>query len=93
MAATSPGLLVVADYCWPEFEATVDGQPAQLLRANHAFRVVVVPAGSHQVVMELRPRSVYKGLVVSGVALAIWGFGYSNARRRPIPFREAGASR
>lgn len=89
----TPGLLVVADYCWPEFEATVDGQPAQLLRANHAFRVVVVPAGSHQVVMELRPRSVYKGLVVSGVALAIWGFGYSNARRRPIPFREAGASR
>jgi hypothetical protein len=68
---SAPGLLVVADYHWPEIVATLDGQPIEVLRANHAFRAIQVPAGEHLISMHDRPSSFYAGLAVSAVALLL----------------------
>jgi hypothetical protein len=43
------GLLVLADPWAPGWRVTVDGEPAELLRTNHAFRGVWLPAGDHTV--------------------------------------------
>jgi hypothetical protein len=44
--------LLARDTWEPRWTATVDGKPAQVLRANFCFRAVVLPAGATQVVFE-----------------------------------------
>jgi hypothetical protein len=50
------GLLVLGDPWYPQWRVQVDGRPAELLRVDHAFRGVRVPAGSHQVVFTYQDR-------------------------------------
>jgi hypothetical protein len=68
-----PGYVVLVDGWDPAWRATVDGQSAELLRANVAFRAVAVSAGRHHIEMRYRPATLPWGLVISGVALAAGG--------------------
>ncbi|MCA9538586.1 MAG: hypothetical protein KC620_06840 [Myxococcales bacterium] len=52
---TGPGLAVFTETWHPDWQATVDGQPAQIHRANFDFRGVVIPSGTHTVQMDFRP--------------------------------------
>jgi Bacterial membrane protein YfhO len=63
------GLLVLADPWYPQWKVTVDGRPAELLRVDHAFRGVRVPAGTHRVVFSYQDRALWVGLVVSAVSV------------------------
>ncbi|MDX1522810.1 MAG: YfhO family protein, partial [Anaerolineae bacterium] len=73
-----PGYLVLADAYYPGWQATVDGQPEPIIRANYAFRAVYVPAGQHTVQFVFRPLIWRVGLGVSGLTLiflmiwAVW---------------------
>ena len=62
------GLLVLADPWYPQWKVSVDGRPAELLRVDHAFRGVRVPAGNHRVVFSYEDRALQAGLVVSVVS-------------------------
>jgi len=53
----------------PGWKVTVDGRPAPLLRANVAFRGVLLPAGRHVVEQVYRPWTVVYGLAASAAAL------------------------
>ncbi len=67
--ADSQTILVIAQsyyHCW---KATVDGRPADLLRANYAYQAVEVPAGRHEVRLVYRDRRFLLGLVISLAAL------------------------
>jgi len=52
-------LAVFSEIFYPEWEMTVDGQPADIIRVNYVLRGVVLPAGSHEVVMTMNPK-IYK---------------------------------
>jgi len=71
-----PAALVLTDAYYPGWEATVDGVPAPILRANTVFRAVAVPAGEHVVEMRYRPRpfrlgvALALGTLVAGAACA-----------------------
>jgi len=67
------GLLVLADPWYPQWRVRVDGRPAELLRVDHAFRGVRVPAGSHEVVFSYEDRAMRLGVglaLATGLALA-----------------------
>jgi len=57
VAAEAPrgGFLVLADVWHPWWTVTVDGRPAELLRANVLFRAVRVPPGTSEVRFVFRP--------------------------------------
>jgi hypothetical protein len=81
------GLLRLADLYYPDWTVTVDGRPAQMLRADHALRAVAVPAGEHQVKFHFASPSVKQGVLVSILsalaAIALLLAGLIQARRRP----------
>jgi Bacterial membrane protein YfhO len=83
LRASADGFLVLTDQDYPGWEATVNGAPTPILRANHAFRTVRVPAGESRVVFRYRPRSVRYGVVSSLASLiAIATFLMVQRRRR-----------
>ncbi|MDQ6482102.1 hypothetical protein [Dyadobacter sp. LHD-138] len=44
-----------------EWQVTVDGQPAELLRADYVLRALRIPAGKHRIVFKFEPISVAAG--------------------------------
>ncbi len=61
----TPGYLVLTDTWYPGWQATVDGEPAEVLQANCAFRAVWLEVREHAVEMVYRPASVRIGGVIS----------------------------
>jgi len=75
----SSGYVVLVDAWDPAWQASVDGERVDLLRANVAFRAVAVPAGHHVVEMRYRPATLPWGIGVSLLAAVACGV----ALRRP----------
>ena len=63
--------LVLSDYYHRNWFATVDGEPAGILRANFCARAVRVPSGSHTVVFSYSDPVSLAGLAVSITALLL----------------------
>lgn len=67
--AAAPSLLVLSEIYYPAgWQATMDGQPAEIHKTNYVLRSVVVPEGRHEVVMTFEPLSFTAGHLVSRVA-------------------------
>jgi hypothetical protein len=66
-----PAFLVVTYTHYPGWQATLDGQPISILRANYAFSAVPVPGGRHELVLEYRPASLTAGGVTTALALLV----------------------
>ncbi|HEY0304292.1 MAG TPA: hypothetical protein VGC44_04925 [Longimicrobiales bacterium] len=76
--ATAPALLIVLDNYYKAWRADVDGREAPLLRADHTFRAIPVPAGNHVVTMRYSTDSVQASAFASGIILlllAVLAFG------------------
>ena len=78
------GFVLINEIYYPGWEATVDGKPVEILRADGIFRALFVPAGSHHLEFRFRPRHFALGAAIS--LLTLVGFiVYTVAwlRRRP----------
>ncbi|NDJ36211.1 MAG: YfhO family protein, partial [Chloroflexi bacterium] len=72
--------LMLLDAWYPGWEAEVNGEPAEVLRANGLFRAVDVPPGESEVVFTYRSHPLITGawisggtaLLVLGLAIARW---------------------
>jgi hypothetical protein len=67
----SSALLVLTDTFYPGWRATVNGAPAPILRADHAFRGVRLEPGRHQVTFRYAPGSVRVGVAITLAAALI----------------------
>ena len=80
----SPGYLILTDAYYPGWKALVDGQPAEILRADYYFRAVYLEQGDHVVEFIYDPVSFRVGLVVSLVSLLVFAgaLGWDRLRGR-----------
>ncbi len=70
---SEPALLVISDAYYPGWEATVDGEPVEIVRTNITFRGVLLEPGSHVVEMRYAPASVRWGLRLSILSVIVAG--------------------
>ena len=86
-AGAGGGYLVLRDSFDPAWRVEVDGQPAELLRANALYRAVHISAGAHTVSFRYRPVVFYVCLICSGVAaLTLAAIAMRRPRRVEITF-------
>jgi uncharacterized membrane protein YfhO len=69
--SSAEGYLFLSDPFYPGWRAEVDGQTAEIVPANYAFRAVAVTPGVHRVVMTFRPATWYAGAAITGLAVLI----------------------
>ena len=67
----TPGLVVLADLWDKGWRADWNGQRLPILRANHALRGVVLPAGEGTLVFRYAPASFSWGLRLAGLAVLV----------------------
>jgi len=67
--APAPALVVIAQSFYHDWHAFVDGKPVPLLRANHAFQAVEVPAGRHEVTLRYEDSMFRLGALISVLTL------------------------
>jgi hypothetical protein len=80
-----PSVLLLNDKFDPDWQVTVDGQPANLLRCNFMMRGVYLPAaGTHTVdfMFTLPHRQLYVTLSAMAVGLGLCGFLAFASRKR-----------
>lgn len=80
----SPAVLVLMDTYYPGWYAYIDGVSADILRANWSFRAVVVPSGSHTVIMIYKPWSVKIGKAISILSLLIAIVALYNIQKKHV---------
>ncbi len=64
-------LAVFSDIYYPGWQCTIDGEPADILRANYVLRAVVMPAGHHTVAFSFDPPSLHTTEAVANVSLLL----------------------
>jgi hypothetical protein len=69
--ASQAAYLVVGENWYPDWQATVDGEPATVLRGNVAMLVVMVPAGARKVDLAFDSSGYRLGKVITWIALAV----------------------
>jgi uncharacterized membrane protein YfhO len=86
VSAATPALLMLSEPYYPGWQATVDGQPAPILRADTILRAIPVPAGEHTIEMTFRPLSFTLGAIISALALTFIGgtIGYSRRKTHQL---------
>jgi hypothetical protein len=78
----APGYVVLVDAYDPGWQATLDGGPVPVLRANLAFRAVRAPAGRHVIQFSYRPLWFLRGFGLSlATALGLVSIGLGLMRR------------
>ena len=70
------GIAVFSEIYYPDgWQVTIDGQPAELGRADYVLRTLYVPAGKHTIEMRFDPKSLHvtEGIAYGALALLIIG--------------------
>lgn len=89
-----PGIVVLSEAYYPDWQATVDGEPAEILRANHAFRAVALAPGRHEIVMRYDATLLQKSATISIGALvvtllALIGSYFPRLRRKGLGWKRS----
>ena len=65
------GVVIFSEIYYPGWTCTIDGQDAQIARADYVPRAIRIPAGKHTVVMTFDPQTVHLTEAIAYGALAI----------------------
>ncbi|WP_195470698.1 YfhO family protein [Bacteroides xylanisolvens] len=65
------GVVVFSEIYYPGWQATIDGQPVDIARADYILRAINVPAGEHTIEMWFDPQSIQVTESIAYAALAL----------------------
>ena len=80
-SSAKDGVVVFSEIYYPGWQATIDGQPVDIARADYILRAMNVPAGNHTIEMWFDPQSLHltesiayaaMALLLIGVMLFVW---------------------
>lgn len=80
--SATPNVLLLNDRYDPNWQVTIDGQSAELLRCNYLMRGVAVPAGEHVVEFNFRPDAKFLYVSLAAIALGLVLIGFLAVPRR-----------
>jgi hypothetical protein len=86
MESSTPQILVFAETFIPGWVATIDGESTVIWRANAYHQAVLVPAGTHEIVLRYQPFALRLGFVIALIALPVLFVSWS----LPAVFRRIG---
>jgi hypothetical protein len=72
-SSEAPALLLLAEADYPGWQVTVDGEPAETLRAYNTIRAVCVPAGEHVVEWNYVPSTFLWGGIITILTVILVG--------------------
>ncbi|KAA6305967.1 hypothetical protein EZS27_042377, partial [termite gut metagenome] len=64
------GVAVFSEIYYPGWEATVDGVPVDIVRANYILRAMNISSGKHTIEMWFKPKSLR---MTESIAYGGWG--------------------
>jgi hypothetical protein len=65
------GVVVFSEIYYPGWQATIDGEKAEIARANYVLRAMEMPAGHHTLVMTFDPQTIHTTEHIAFGALAL----------------------
>ena len=65
------GVVVFSEIYYPGWQATIDGQPVDIARADYILRAMNVPGGEHTIEMWFDPQSIHVTESIAYAALAL----------------------
>ncbi|MBK8430573.1 MAG: YfhO family protein [Chloroflexi bacterium] len=68
---SAAGFVVLSDTYYPGWQATLNGQPTPIYRANSIVRAVFVPAGEHELIFTFWPADFVIGAVAATMGLGV----------------------
>lgn len=80
-SSAKDGVVVFSEVYYPGWQATIDGQPVDIARADYILRAMHVPAGKHTIEMWFDPQSLHMtesiayaslALLLIGVMVLVW---------------------
>lgn len=80
-SSAKDGVAVFSEIYYPGWQATIDGEPVDIARADYILRAINVPAGEHTIEMWFNPKSIHVtesiayaalALLLIGVMILIW---------------------
>ena len=79
--------LFLSEVFYPGWKAFIDGHPTRILRGNYLFRVLEIPEGRHQVLLEFDPWTIKAGTGITLLtALLLFAIPvFCRQRRRASP--------
>lgn len=70
-SSAKDGVVVFSEIYYPGWQATIDGQPVDIARADYILRAMNVPAGEHTIEMWFDPQSIHVTESIAYAALAM----------------------
>ena len=75
VSSAKGGVVVFSEIYYPGWQATIDGAPVDIARADYILRAMHVPSGSHTIEMWFEPQSIRVTETIAYVALALLVIG------------------
>lgn len=66
--SSADGLAVFSEIYYPGWEATIDGEPTDVIRADYILRALEIPAGNHTVEFTFRPKPYIVGNKITRIS-------------------------
>ena len=71
-SSAAPSLAVFSEIYFPwGWQATIDGNPAQIGRVNYLLRAINLPAGSHTVEMKFEPQAINTSITAAKISVIL----------------------